>query len=387
MQVQCARERMVFIDAIRGLAIIFMALDHVRDFFGVTPFALLDLKQTTSGWFVTRYITHLCAPIFVFLAGCSAWLYGQALSKRELSRYLVTRGFWLIFLECTFISLSWGALLGGVVSLQVIWVLGLSMVLLAALLYLPRWAIGMLAVMLMGTHNLLDGWQIKDFGEWGWLWSVLHEPAFHPSGVEKTGVYVAYPLLPWLGVMLAGYFCAPYLQGDARVRHRRLLIAGGVLLLAMLLLRATNWYGDPHPWEVQARGALYTVFSFFHFEKYPPSLLYLCITLGFGAWILAALAYINPARLEWLTVYGRVPMFFYLLHLPMIHLGAQTWAILRYEQLSGWDYVNVPAPKDYEPSLLFVYLVWLGYLAALYFACRWYGALKRRKPNSLLRYV
>ena len=270
---------------------------------------------------------------------------------------------------------------------QVMWAMGMAMVLLAGLIWLPRHLLALMAVLLIGGHNLFDNTHAKDLHNWGVLWSFLHERGFHAFGIENTGIYLAYPLLPWLGVMLAGFWVAPYLQGAADLRQRRLWLFGGALLLLMLILRSGNWYGDPHAWSSQARGAAYSLMSFINFEKYPPSLLYLCMTLGLGAWAMAALARIAPERLQWLLVFGRVPLFFYLIHLPLIHIGSHIWAILRYEQLAGWNFKSIPAPKDYEPSLLFVYAVWAAYMVALYFACRWYGAIKRRHPGGWMRYL
>lgn len=387
MQPQVARERLVFIDALRGLVIVLMALDHVRDFFGPAPFDPLDLVHSTPGWFMTRYITHFCAPIFVFLAGVSAYLYGQTVTRPALSRYLLTRGLWLILLEATLISLSWGALLGGVVVFQVMWALGMSMVVLAGLIWLPRSVIAIFALTLILGHNALDGWHAKDFGVWGWLWSLLHEPGFHGTGIGRSGMFLLYPLFPWLGVMALGYLVAPVLQGEAGVRERNLLLAGALMLALMVALRAFNGYGDPQSWSVQARGSVYSALSFIHFQKYPPSLLYLCMTLGLGAWALAAMARISPSRLQGLLVYGRVPLFFYLIHLPLIHIGAHIWSLARYGQPAGWNQLRLPVPAGYEPSLLFVYAIWLLYLFGLFFACRWYGGVKQRHPGGWLRYL
>ena len=380
-----ARERIACIDALRGLVIILMALDHVRDFFGPTPFNPLDLTQTTPAWFLTRYVTHFCAPLFVFLAGVSAGLYGQGVARPVLTRFLLTRGVWLIFLECTVVSLSWGTLLGGVVLLQVVWALGVSMIVLAGLVHLPRTAVAAIALALIAGHNALDSWHTADFATLGWLWSLLHERGLYALSAGK--VYLSYPVLPWMGVMAAGYVAAPWLQGDTALRQRRLLLAGAVLLMLMLVLRAGNVYGDPRPWSVQVRGDVYSVFSFINFEKYPPSLLFLCITLGLGAWALALLARIPRARLQWLLVFGKVPMFFYLIHLPLINIGAQAWAWNRYGQLAGWRFSGVKPPPDYVPDLLLVYGVWAAYMVVLYIACRWYGGVKRRHPDGLLRYL
>jgi len=379
------RERIASIDALRGLVIILMALDHVRTYFGPLPFGPLDLTQTTPAWFSTRYVTHLCAPIFVFLAGVGAGLYGQEVARPVLARFLVTRGIWLIFLECTFVSLSWGTLFGGVVFLQVIWALGASMIVLAGLVHLPRSAVAAIALALIAGHNALDSWHAADFPRLGWLWSLLHERGFHSLSLFK--VFVSYPVLPWIGVMAAGYVVAPWLQRDTAARGRGLLLAGGALLILMVVLRAANVYGDPQPWSAQVRGNVYSVFSFINFEKYPPSLLFLCVTLGLGAWALAALSCIPPSRLRWLLVFGKVPMFFYLIHLPLIHIGAQIWAWDRYGQPAGWGLFRAKPPADYVPDLVLVYGVWAAYVIVMYAACRWYVGVKGRHPGGLLRYL
>ena len=377
--------RIAFIDALRGLAIVLMALDHVRDFFGPTTFNPVDLNATTPLWFLTRYITHFCAPVFVFLAGVGAALYGQTVSRGILARFLVTRGIWLVFLECTWVSLSWGVLLGGTVMLQVIWALGVAMVALAGLVYLPRWAVAITALFCIAGHNAFDGVLAADWGNLGWLWSMLHDKGRFALGPVKF--FILYPVLPWVGVMAAGYLAAPHLQGDAQLRNRRLWATGFALLALMAALRWSNIYGDPHPWSEQSRGALFSAMSFINFEKYPPSLLYLCMTLGLGAWVMAVLARWPESRYRWLLVYGKVSMFFYLVHLPLIHIGAALWTISRYGLEGAQAFRNDTPPADYTPSLALVYGVWLLYLLGLYFACRWYGGVKSRRPNGLLRYL
>ena len=381
-----ARERIASIDALRGLVIILMALDHVRDFFGPTPFNPLDLTQTTPAWFLTRYVTHLCAPVFVFLAGVSAGLYGQGVARPVLTRFLVTRGVWLIFLECTVVSLSWGALFGGVVFLQVIWALGVSMIVLAGLVHLPRSAVAAIALALIAGHNALDTWHAADFPSLGWLWSLLHEKGLHSLSVGKVLRFVSGAAVDRRhGSRLRGRALVAGRHGAAATpfaagRRRAVNADGG------LARRQCVW----RPATVErrkSRGDVYSVFSFINFEKYPPSLLFLCVTLGLGAWALAVLSRIPQARLQWLLVFGKVPMFFYLVHLPLIHIGAQVWAWNRYGQLAGWGFSGARPPADYAPDLLLVYGVWAAYMLVLYFACRWYGGVKRRHPDGLLRYL
>ncbi|OYU46758.1 MAG: hypothetical protein CFE44_00380 [Burkholderiales bacterium PBB4] len=351
----------------------------MRDFFGPTTFNPLDLTQTSFGWFATRYVTHFCAPIFVFLAGVSASLYGGSVKRSELAVFLVTRGMWLVLLECTVVSLSWGALWGGVITLQVIWALGVSMMVLAGVVFLGRPAQCLLALVLVAGHNLLDGLHAEDLGVGGGLWSLLHAPGFHNLGIVK--VFVLYPLVPWVGVMVAGYWAAPLLWGvsgapladakRAQTATRRLVVAGLGLLLLMVLLRIDNVYGNPEPWLTQARGAVYSAMSFINFSKYPPSLLYLCMTLGLGALLLGALLRCPARYLQVLLVFGKVPMFFYLVHLPLIHIGSHVWSLSRFGQPGAWGMTGGPAPESYAPDLGFVYGVWALYLLLMYPACRW----------------
>jgi uncharacterized membrane protein len=380
-----ARERMVFIDALRGLVIILMALDHTRDFFSRAGFDPVDLAHTLPAWFVTRWITHLCAPVFVFLAGVSAWLYGQQVSRRQLAQYLLSRGSWLVLLECTVISLSWGSLFQGVILLQVIWALGVSMIVLAGLIYLPRIWITLFALLLILGHNTLDTWHGAGLGVWSKLWPMLHERHFYGFGIGDSGAYLLYPLIPWIGVMALGYVFAPVLQSPPPQRERLLLLCAAGLLTLLLVLRIPNWYGDAVPWHEQGRGALYTFFSFINFTKYPPSLQYLCVTLGLGACILAALARVSAQKLRYLQVFGAVPMFFYLLHLPALQIGGAVWKWLQTAQSQSQ---SQPQSLSQAPSsLLFVYVIWVLYLVGLYFACRWYGAIKRQNPKGWMRYL
>jgi uncharacterized membrane protein len=287
-----------------------------------------------------------------------------------------------VLLECTVVSLSWGSLFRGVVLLQVIWALGMSMIVLAGLIYLPRIGIALFALVLILGHNTFDAWHGTELGVWAKLWPILHERHFYAFGIGESGVYLLYPLIPWIGVMALGYVFAPVLQYPAAQRERVLLLCGAGLLALLLVLRLPNWYGDAVPWQEQARGPLFTFFSLINFTKYPPSLQYLCLTLGLGAWILAALARARAQQLRYLLVFGSVPMFFYLLHLPALHIGGIVWNWLQATVLSSF----IPASQG-PSSLLLVYVIWMVYLVGLYFACRWYGAIKRHNPKGWMRYL
>ena len=381
-----AKPRLVSIDLLRGLVIILMALDHTRDFFGPAQFQPEDLAATTPAWYWTRWITHLCATVFVFLAGTSAWLRGGSGSggggraaaaapqdRPALSRYLATRGALLVVLEVTWVSFSWQ--FGySVVVLQVIWALGMGMLALSALIWLPRWAVAGIAALLICGHNALDGWHPG-----GPLWFALHERGYRPL-TDGFGIVVAYPLLPWLGLIAAGYATGP-LFGPAvssGQRRRRLWIAAAVLMLAFLLLRAMNVYGDPGPWSAQGRGWMVDLMSFVRVHKYPPSLQYLLVTGSIGMALLALFERVNAAarRVQWLLLFGRTPLFFYLVHVALIHLLGNLYFHLRFGGTPDFDGPLPHMPGGYDPSLPVVYLAWVCMLFIMYALTRLW--LRRR---------
>ncbi|MES2263552.1 MAG: heparan-alpha-glucosaminide N-acetyltransferase domain-containing protein [Pseudomonadota bacterium] len=364
--------RLPAIDMLRGLVIALMALDHTRDFFGFAPFHPEDLSATTPAWFWTRWFTHLCATAFVLLAGCSAFLRGEKNGVRDLSRYLATRGAMLIALEATWVSFSWQ--FGyGVIIFQVIWALGMSMIVLAGLVWLPRPAIALFAALLIVGHNAFDGWRPG-----GLLAQALHQGGFYPVA-RGFGILFVYPLLPWPGLMAAGYALGPIFNVDAARRRRLLLLASGALMLTFIALRLGNLYGDPDPWSAQGRGFMFDLMSFVRVHKYPPSLQYLCVT---GSIVLALLAGFERVRkVGVLLVFGRSPLFFYLLHIALIHLLAGVYLLLRYGSLPDVVNNSTQMPAGYTPSLALVYIAWLGILVLMYgltlLCLRW-----RRKRNS-----
>ncbi|HET6521340.1 MAG TPA: heparan-alpha-glucosaminide N-acetyltransferase domain-containing protein, partial [Geminicoccaceae bacterium] len=297
------RVRLDSIDLLRGVVMVLMLLDHTRDFFTAGGFNLRDVHDPAV--FITRWVTHFCAPVFVFLAGLSAFLHGaRGRTVPEVSRYLFTRGLWLVLLEVTVVRFAWTfSLYPDFVLLQVIWAIGVSMVVLAGLIRLPRSAVGAIGIGMIACHNLLDGIQAEQLGRLGWLWSVLHQPALlHPA--PGVAVFALYPLIPWIGVMAAGYALGPVmLRGD----RRRWLVGLSVgVSLGFVLLRAANVYGDPAPWVPQD-GVVATVLSFVNAEKYPPSALYLAMTLGPALVALAAFESARGAVARFLVLFGRVP--------------------------------------------------------------------------------
>lgn len=375
------RSRIASIDLLRGLVMVIMALDHVRDYFHHDSFYFdpSDLGNTNVMLFWTRFVTHFCAPVFVFLAGTSAFFVGQRRDKKSLSTWLLKRGFWLILAELTIIKLAWAFKLDfGLTILQVIWVLGIGMLVLAGAIHLPKkWVIG-LCVLGIAGHNLLDGYMPASEGAAA-LWTFLHVEAFLPQGTLP--VYVAYPMIPWIFVMPLGYYFGELYTGNInpQYRIRRLMQLGFALTGLFFVLRLLNVYGDPEPWAVQGSPS-FTVLSFFKLAKYPPSLLYLLITLGPSILFLAFAEKWQGALASKLVLIGRVPMFFYIVHLYVIHLLALVAALMTGFSASDmvidfWVSME-PQLQGYGFDLWFVYLVWITIVLALYPLCRWYYAYK-----------
>ena len=349
--------RLPAIDMLRGFVIVLMALDHVRDFFGFAPFNPEDLAHTTPAWFWTRWITHLCATTFVLLAGSSAFLRGQGSGLPALSRYLATRGAVLLVLEASWISFSW-QFAYNVMIMQVLWALGAGMIALSLLVWLPRPAIALVAAVLILPHNALDGWHPA-----GLLWKAWHQGGFYPLG-SNFGVVFMYPLMPWLGLIAAGYALGPVFLWERARRQRFLLGAAALLMLAFAVLRATNLYGDPDPWSPQGRGAMFDLMSFMRVHKYPPSLLYLCVTGSIGLALLALFERIREVEL--LALFGRTPMFFYVIHIALAHFLGNLYFRLRFGAMPDFSGNEVVMPAGFEPSLAVVYGAWAGLIVLMY---------------------
>jgi uncharacterized membrane protein len=370
------QKRIVSVDVLRGLVMVLMALDHTRDFFGTGGFNPRDVADPAL--FLTRWITHLCAPTFIFLAGLSAFLYGSGRSRGELSRFLLTRGLFLILIDFTLIKYGWRFEFDFYrLSAGVIFAIGASMIALAALIWLPRWAIAAVALIVIAGHNRLDGVSAAQFGEMSWVWHLLHERGSIPLG-GKASLYVVYPLIPWIGVMAAGYALGPVMQRPPEERQRLLFVLGAGITLGFILLRATNLYGDSAAWTVQQTW-LSTLLSFLNCEKYPPSLLYLMMTLGPALMLLSAFEHARGGFAQVLAVFGRVPFFFYVVHIYLIHALAV---------LAGFAITGV---LERSPEIGFglsgVYLVWLFTLALLYPLCRWFAGLKARRSEWWWSYL
>lgn len=384
--------RLDSIDALRGLVMVLMALDHTRDFFhfgathGQDP---LDLRHTTPALFFTRWITHYCAPTFIFLAGLGAYLSGtRGRSRRDLLRFLFTRGLWLVFLEITVVQwLGWTFAFDLHTHFAiVIWAIGWSMIALSALVHLPVAAVTAFGLTLILGHNAFDGIKSSSLGAFGPLWQIFHEGgAVRLGGGHTLGA--GYPLVPWIGVMAVGYGFGHLLLRTALPRRALLLRLGFAVTAAFVVLRFTNLYGNPRPWSAQPT-ALHTLFSFLDCHKYPPSLCYLLMTLGPALIILGLLDRGTPGWLKPLVVFGRVPMFFYLLHLPLLH-GMAVVAARFQNGRADWLYGVTPArpPDGAGFGLLGTYTAWLIGVVLLFFACRWFADIKRRRRDAWLSYL
>jgi uncharacterized membrane protein len=383
--------RLESIDLLRGLVMILMALDHTRDFFHNDVFRHidpLDLSQTTLAIFLTRWITHFCAPVFVFLAGTGAWLSTtRGKSKHQLSWFLVTRGIWLVVLEVTWVKcLGWTfAFDFSSVALIVIWALGCSMIVLAGLVHLPMWAVAAFGLTLIFGHNALDGVKPEAFGNFGPLWQVLHAGRDFEL-FRGFRVVAGYPLVPWIGVMAAGYAMGQWMT-QVTERRRLFTILGASAVLLFVILRVTRLYGEPNPWSAQS-GPFWTILSMLDCQKYPPSLCYLLMTLGPALLFLALFDGGTPRWLRPVLVFGRVPMFYYLLHLPLIHGLSVMVHLIRFGQ-AEWlygDASGVKPPPEAGFNLPIVYLAWAVVILLLYPACRWFAALKSRSRAKWLGY-
>jgi len=379
-----APRRLDHVDLLRGLVMVLMVLDHVRDYFSAVRFDPTDLTRTNLALFTTRWVTHYCAPTFVFLAGASAWIAGTRRSRRELAHFLVSRGLWLILIEVTVISFGWylstrwtyGA------RAQVIWAIGASMVVLAALIHLPRWTVAAVGLALVVDHNLLDGISPDAFGALAPLWHALHVPG--PLGVIP--VYVTYPVLPWIGVMALGYAAGPAVFSQQADGPRRLAWAGALLVLGFVVLRSLNGYGDPSA-RLEHGSAAVLAMSFVNVTKYPPSLLFVLMTLGPALIVLALLHRTRGPIADVFVTFGRVPFLFYVAHLYLVHALAVVAGIAQGFPGSAIRTVYRQLPEGYGFGLPVVYLVWLGVVAALYPMCRRYAALKARSRAWWLSYL
>jgi uncharacterized membrane protein len=386
------RQRVDSVDVVRGIIMILMALDHTRDFFGNASASPTNLATTTVALFFTRWVTHFCAPTFFLLTGTSAYLAGRRRTVAGLSRFLVTRGLWLILLELTVIRFLWQFNLDYRLTLiDVIWALGWAMIVLGLLVRLPVRAIAAVGLVLIATHNRFDGVRAGTFGALAPLWSLLHVPGFIIPGPAHV-LFSAYPLIPWIGVTAVGYALGTLWDLPAERRRALLLRMGFACIALFLVLRSFNVYGDPGPWSVQPTGSM-TLLSFINVNKYPPSLLFLLMTLGPVLLALRALDGQAPWVLRPAQVIGKVPFFYYLMHVLVLHVAAAGAMLVRLGSIRAAlespsaDRFPMTQPPGWPVSLPVVYLIGIGVVLVLYPMCAWYADVKRRSDNLLLSYL
>ena len=388
-----ARQRVESVDVVRGVIMVLMALDHTRDFFGGAAIDPTNLATTTVPLFFTRWVTHFCAPVFCLLTGTGAYLARRRRTTAQLSGFLLTRGLWLVLLELTVSRFFWQFNVDyHVTIITVLWALGWSMVVLSALVHLPTWAAGAFGGAMIVLHNLADGVEPASFGSLAPLWTILHRAGLLYAAPGHL-VILAYPLVPWIGVMAVGYALGAVFHLDVQRRRRILLRAGLALTAAFFVLRASNVYGDPFPWSAQRSGA-FTAISFLNLTKYPPSLLFLLMTLGPALLLLRAVdGRSPPAILRPALTVGKVPMFYYLAHVLLLHVIALFVSFGRYGtvrymfQSPTPDRFPVTQPPGWAMPLPLVYLIWITAVVLLYPACRWYASVKARSSNPLLSYL
>jgi uncharacterized membrane protein len=386
--------RIESIDLLRGLVMIIMALDHTRDFFHVQANIAdpLDLAITTPFLFFTRWITHFCAPVFVFLTGASAYFQSLRKTKKELSLFLIKRGLWLILLEATLISFAWSFDIHySFFILQVIWAIGISMVLLGLAIMLPFAAVLTIGLVIVLGHNSLDFYEAHLKSSPGFLYDLIHRQNSYPLWGQHS-LMIFYPFMAWTGLMFLGYcFGKVFINTDPAKRMKVLTMWGGGLILFFVALRATNTYGDPSHWAVQ-KNATFTFLSFIKVQKYPPSLLYMCATIGPALLFLAWVGNAGSRLAKVITVYGRVPFLYYVAHIYLIHLAVTAVFFARGHSLSEGINGASHTPFNFVVSgegfnLGIVYLIWLLMVAALYPLCKKYSEYKLTHKQWWLSYL
>ena len=391
--------RLLSIDALRGTVMVIMALDHIRDFFdrSAMSFSPTDLTQTTPILFFTRWITHFCLPVFLFCAGAGAFLWWRRgnRTKRELSWFLLTRGLWFLILELIVMNFAYNFNVSSqnLILLLVLYIFGACMILLSALIHLPMRLLAAVSIAIIALHNLLDPIRAASFGSHAWAWNLFHQPGvFMAFG---RAFLVIYPIFPWIGVMAAGFCFGLILMLEKAVRRRIILRLGLAMTALFFLLRTINIYGDPSHWSAQ-KSALFTVLSFFNCTKYPGSLDFILITLGPALLVLTWLDRRHLKPTNPLIVFGRVPLFYFVLHFYAIHAILLIMSWIRYgSNAFSFIFHTVPSlggpreiyPADFGYPLWVTYAVWIGLVLALYPFCKWFARIKATHRNPWVSYL
>jgi uncharacterized membrane protein len=374
---------------------IIMALDHTRDFFHVHAMSddPLNMATTSPALFFTRWITHFCAPLFTFLAGTSGYLQGMRKEKGYLSSFLITRGIWLIVVDAIIMTFAFTFDPEfHFIGLQTLWAIGFSMVILGLMIWLPLPVIFITGLVIVFGHNALDFYEKGLKTSPGWWYDFLHHQNIQ-SFFKGHQVLLFYPVLSWCGLMMLGYsFGKVVSEPDISIRNKNLLIIGSAAIALFVIIRFINVYGDPDPWSTQPRGAIYTFLSFLNTHKYPPSLLYMLMTIGPGMLFLAFCGEGQNAVTRFISVFGRVPFFYYILHFFLLHAGAMAMFFI-----NGHTWAEGQHPTEVIPfyvipgvglSLPYVYLVWIAAIILLYPVCKWYDKYKaKHKNNKWLSYL
>ena len=383
------KSRVQSIDVLRGIIMMIMALDHTRDFFTNLHHDPLDFTNASAFYFFTRWITHFCAPVFVFLSGTSAYLsLARGKTKKQASWLLFSRGLMLIIFEVTIIRLGWSFNFDySAIFLQVIWALGCCMVVLSGLIFLPIPAIAIFGLVLVLGHNAFDMVKTDGFSL-PILWDILHQAGRVGLFNNSFQVFVLYPIIPWVGVMALGY-CMGVVIKMAAIKRNKILYRLGLSLISLfIIVRGINIYGDPHPWHYQDT-VLHTFLDFLKCQKYPPSLCYLLMTLGPAITLLPVLENLKDGLSRFFTVYGRVPLFYYVLHIYLIHALALVMAIAM--GIPADDFTRNSSMFNHNASwgfsLLWVYIIWISVVLILYYPCRWYMKIKMKHKKWWLSYL
>lgn len=382
---QIYSQRIISIDIIRGLAIILMAIDHIRDFISPTLFNPLDIEHTTLSLFFTRIVTDFCAPTFIFLAGVSIFIQKKK-GKKNLSLFLITRGLWLVFLEIIYVSFCW-QFSYSTILLQIIWVIGISMIIMGFVIRLKRQYTLIIGLILAFLYHLLSPLDNFLNSQTHLLWSLLDQQAVLLN-LPDFKINLDYPILPWLGVMMIGYGLGYWFTDFIASYRIRLLLYCGTFLLCLYFI--IKFIEVLYIYDVSMSTAQ-TVMQFFYVDKYPPSVLYIIFNFSLMMLLLALVELINIKKTNPLLVFGSVPMFFYLIHLPLIHLIGEALSYLTYHQSLNWATKGVvdpnKVPMGYTPSVIKVYLVWFFVIAVTYPLCLWYRNIKKKYNYWILNYL